>query len=108
MKTSLELTKRFVLTDNVLQGDVFGNILASNQIDKFSKLSLEEERNLYLYRSSIPIAPLTMCDDLLVISECGYKTELAVSFINSQSQFNYLQFGLSKCVKMHVGKTKQN
>ena len=49
-----------------------------------------------------------MCDDLLVISECGYKTELAVAFINSQSQFNYLQFGLSKCVKMHVGKTKQS
>ena len=77
----------------------FGNILASNQIDKFSKLCLEEERNLYLYRSSIPIAPLTMCDDLLVISECGYKTELAVAFTNSQSQLNYLQFGLSKCVK---------
>ena len=48
-----------------------------------------------------------MCDDLLVISECGYKSELAAAYINSQAQFNYLQFGLSKCSKMHIGKTKQ-
>ena len=53
------------------------------------------------------IAPLTMCDDLLVISECGYKTDVMVSYINCQSRFNFLQFGLSKCYKMHIGKTKQ-
>ena len=51
---------------------------------------------------------MAMCDDLLLISECGYKTDLAVAYLNSQSSFNYLQFGLSKCAKMHVGKTKQN
>ena len=51
---------------------------------------------------------MTMRDDLLVIGECGYKTELAVSYRNSQSRYNYLQFGLSKCCKMHIGKTKQN
>ena len=61
-----------------------------------------------MYRNKIPIVPFTMCDDLLVISECGYKTNLAVSYINSQARFNYLQFGLSKCSKMHIGKTKQN
>ena len=107
VKTSLGLTERFDLQDNVLQGDVFGNILASNQIDKLGKQCLESERNLYLYRNTIPIAPLAMCDDLLLISECGYQTELAVSYMNSQSRYNYLQFGLSKCFKMHVGKTKQ-
>ena len=108
MKTSLGLTDKFQIEDNVLQGDVFGNILASNQIDQFGKVCLEKERNLYLYRNTIPIAPMTMCDDLLVVSECGYKTELAASYINSQSRYNYLQFGLSKCFKMHIGKTKQN
>ena len=48
-----------------------------------------------------------MCDDLLVISECGFKTELSMAYNNSQAQFHYLQFGLSKCSKMHVRKTKQ-
>ena len=86
------ITDRFVLTDTVLQGDVFGNIEASNQIDKFGKQCLEEEVHIYMYRNEVPIIPLTMCDDLLVISECGYKTELAVSYINEQSCFNYLQF----------------
>ena len=108
VKTSLGLTDRFILKDNVLQGDVFGNILASNQIDKFGKECLEKETHLYIYRNKIPIAPLTMCDDLLVVSECGYKTDLVVSYVNSQARFKYLQFGLSKCSKMHVGKTKQN
>ena len=107
VKTSLGLTDRFNLSDNVLQGDVFGNILASNQIDKFGKQCLEEERNLYMYRNSIPIAPMTMCDDLLVVSECGFKTNLAATYINCQSHYNYLQFGLSKCSLMHIGKSKE-
>ena len=95
-----------MLNENVLQGDVFGTVLASNQIDKFGKQCLEEQTHIYMYRDVIPIAPLAMCDDLLVISECGFKTELAVAYINSQAQFNYLQFGLSKCSKMHVGKNQ--
>ena len=107
VKTSLGLTDRFEIEDNVLQGDVFGNILASNQIDKFGKKCLEDDQHLYLYTNTIPIAPMTMCDDLLVVSECGYTTELAVSYINSQSRYNYLQFGLTKCSKLHIGKTKQ-
>ena len=60
-----------------------------------------------MYRDKIPIAPFTMCDDLLVISECGFQTDLAISYINSQARFNYLQVGLSKCSKMHVEKVKE-
>ena len=37
VKTSLGLTDRFELHENVLQGDIFGTVLASNQIDKFGK-----------------------------------------------------------------------
>ena len=84
----------------------FGNILASNLIDKFGKHCLEEESHIYMYQNKIPIVPLAMCDDLLVVSECDFKTELVASYINSQARFNYLRFGLSKCSKMHVCKTK--
>ena len=97
-----------MLGDNVLKGDVFGHILASNQIDSFGKSCLEEKIHIYLYRNTIPLVQMAMCNDLLVISKCGYKTDLAVAYLNSQSSFNYLQFGLSKCVKMYVGKTRQN
>ena len=74
-------------------------MLASNQIDKFGKKLVEDQSHINMYREGpgIPIAPLTMCDDLLVISEFGYKTELVMAYINTQAQFHYLQFGLSKC-----------
>ena len=60
-----------------------------------------------MYREKIPIAPFTMCDDLLTVSDCGYQTELTASYINCQSSFNFLQFGLSKCFELHVGKYKE-
>ena len=72
-----------------------------------SENSVWKRKTMYSCRKK-PIVALTMCDDLLVISECGYKTNLAVSYINSQARINYLQFGLSKCSKMqNIGKTKQ-
>ena len=107
VKTSLGMPDRFDIKENVLQGDVFGNILASNQIDKFGKDCLEKQNHIYMYRDQIPIAPFTMCDDLLTVSECGYQTKLMASYINCQSRFNFLQFGLSKCFKLHVGKYKE-
>ena len=60
VKTSLVKTERFVLKENVLQGDVFGTILASNQIDKFGKQSLEDNSHIYMYRDAVPNAPLAM------------------------------------------------
>ena len=107
VKTTVGMTEHFELSEKILQGDVFGNVLASNQVDKFGKNCLENMEHIYMYRNTIPIAPLTMCDDLLIVSECGFKTDLVASYINCQARFNFLQFGLSKCFKMHVGKYKE-
>ena len=101
------MTDRFEINQNVLQGDVFGNIMASNKIEKFGKQCLENIEHIYMYRDTIPIAPFTMCDDLFVISECGYQTELVAAYLNCQARFNFLQYGLSKCFKIHVGKYKE-
>ena len=49
VKTSLGLTDRFELHENVLQGDIFGTVLASNQIDKFGKHCLEDQNHIYMY-----------------------------------------------------------
>ena len=46
-----------------------------------------------------------MVDDLLTISECGYKTKLMNEFINFKTGTKRLQFGTSKCIKMHIGKS---
>ena len=69
VKTFIGMTDRFEINEKVLQGYVFGNILASNQIDRFGI-------HIYMYRDKIPIVPFTMCDDLFTVSECGYQTEL--------------------------------
>ena len=70
VKTSLRMTDQFEINQNVLQGDVFGNLMASHEIDKFGKQCLETQDHIYMYRDTIPIGPLTICDDLFVISEC--------------------------------------
>ena len=57
-----------------------------------------------MYRNRVQIDPFTTCDDLLVVSECGYQTELMAAYLKCQSRLIFLQFGLSKCYKMHVGK----
>ena len=58
VKTSLGVTDKFEINENVLQGDVFGNLIASNQIDKFGKQCLETQDHIYMYRDTIPIVPL--------------------------------------------------
>ena len=45
-----------------------------------------------------------MVDDLFTISECGYQTRLINEFINFKTGSKRLQFGASKCIKMHIGK----
>ena len=93
VKTAMGLTERVIMKNLVMQGDSWGPILASNTVDLFGKICLENEENIYTYRKNIPIVPFTMCDDLLSISECGYKTNLMAAFLNSQASFKYLQEG---------------
>ena len=68
------------------------------------KECLEEKKHLYLFKGIVPIGPLGMVDDLLTISECGYKTNLMNQYINFKTGTKRLQFGTSKCIKMHIGK----
>ena len=66
---------------------------------------LETKKHLYYFKDTVPIAPLGMVDDLLTISECGVKTNLLNQYINFKTGSKRLQFGTSKCIKMHVGKS---
>ena len=66
---------------------------------------LEKKKHLYYFKDTVPIAPLGMVDDLRTISECGVKTNLLNQYINFKTGSKRLQFGTSKCIKMHVGKS---
>ena len=46
-----------------------------------------------------------LVDDLFTISTCGFRTNMMNTFINSKTAMKRLQFGTSKCIKMHIGKS---
>ena len=87
-----------------MQGDVLAPLISSLQVDTMGKECLEKQKHLFYFRDSVPIGPLGMVDDLLTISECGVKTNLMNQYINFKTGTKRLQFGTSKCVKMHIGK----
>jgi hypothetical protein len=57
-----------------------------------------------MYKGEVEIPPLGMVDDLLCISECGYKTTMMNSYMKVKTNSKKLQFGVEKCKKIHVGK----
>jgi hypothetical protein len=87
-----------------MQGDVLAPLISSLQVDTMGKECLEEGKHLYYYKDLVPIPPLGLVDDLFAISVCGFKTNLLNKYINTKSATKKLQFGTTKCVKLHVGK----
>ena len=45
-----------------------------------------------------------MVDDVVTISECGYKSVMTNSYMQSKTNSKKLQYGISKCKKIHIGK----
>ena len=105
VKTPVGKTGRRVITNAIIQGDVFGPMLCGKQIDEIGKECLEAEKYTYKYKGEVDIPPLIMLDDLVSISECGIKTTMANAYINFKTSSKKLQFGTQKCKKIHIGKT---
>ena len=107
VKTPVGITKRESIFNVITQGDVFGPILCSNQVDTFGKECLEECKYNYAYKGEVEIPPLGMVDDLLCISECGHKTAMVNAYINHKTSSKKLKFGAQKCKKLHVGHSQE-
>ena len=106
VKTPNGLSRRETFEEIVMQGDVLAPLVSSLQVDTIGKECLEEKKHLYFFKGIVPIGPLGMVDDLITISECGFKTSLMNQFINFKTATKRLQFGSNKCIKMHIGKDK--
>ena len=103
IKTPFGITKRESMKQIVMQGEIFGPLCCSVTIDTIGKECIEEKRNLYYYKKKVAVPPLAMIDDLLCLSKCGINSVKANAFINAKSNIKKLQFGVSKCHKMHIG-----
>ena len=105
VKTPVGKTQRGIITNAIIQGDVFGPMLCGKQVDEIGKECIDERKYTYKYKGEVDIPPLSMLDDLISISECGHKTYMAHSYIKCKTSSKKLQFGSEKCKKMHIGKS---
>ena len=90
----------------VAQGEVMSPLKCTVMVDSITQSHMENlSDNLYNYKDSVPIPPLGMVDDQILVSHCGLDSALATSHINTQTNLKKLQFGAAKCHKLHVGKS---
>ena len=100
------ITESRSITNKVMQGDVMAPLMSSNFVDSNIVKPVLRTENVYLYKDKVSIPPLIMQDDTLTVSNCGYKTQKITTLLNTCTSTMRLQFGSSKCVRMHVGKTQ--
>ena len=98
------LTDAQPLKSVVLQGDTWGPPLASNRVDTLGKECEEETKYQFMYKES---GLLGMMDDLVGISEAGFKAQELNAYVNVKTADKNLQFGPDKCKVMFVGKTQE-
>ena len=107
VKTPVGKTERQSIKNVIAQGDVFGPMFCSKQVDTFGQECLKESKYTYMYRGMVEIPPRSMVDDVLCVSECGFRTSMAHAYISVKTDCKKLQFGAIKCKKLHVGKVHE-
>ena len=68
----------------ICQGDPWGPIECSLQIDEIGKESLQTDLEPYKYKGQVEIPALGWIDDIITVSESGHKTARLNAFINAQ------------------------
>ena len=104
VKTSAGLSDVKTVKNIVCQGDPWGTTECGVMIDGFGKDSLKVELEPYKYKGLVAVPLLGMVDDILSITESGYKTSRMNGFLNAKTAIKRLQFGPTKCHVMHIGK----
>ena len=107
VKTPHGQSDQYQLTGRTMQGDTWAPAMASAQVDRFGKeMMVEEPSYMYKFKGQVPIPLLGQVDDLLGISEAGYKSEQLNAFVNVKTSDKDLQFSSDKCSFMVVSKMK--
>ena len=103
VKTSGGLTDRQIIENSVLQGETWGSLLASVQVDSIAKDIVDADLG-YNYKDDLPISILGLVDDLIGVTEAGHKAQQMNVLLNVKSAEKCLQFGVKKCKTMLIGK----
>ena len=98
------LTERQTIENVVLQGDTFGSILASVQVDSIGK-EVEENGYGYKYKDVLTIGMLGLVDDIIGVTNAGYQAQQMNAVLNIKTAEKRLQFGPTKCKSMLISKS---
>ena len=74
-------------------------------VDTIGKHEEKTGENIYEYKKSVKIPPLSFIDDILALTKCGVNSVILNATINAKIQTKKLRFGPTKCHLMHVGST---
>ena len=107
VKTTWGTTDRQIIKNSVLQGDTFGSLLASVQVDSIAQ-EVEKAGVGYMYKKELPINILGLVDDIVGVTEAGHKAQMMNIILNTKSAEKCLQFGAHKCKVMVIGKKIEN
>ena len=108
VKTQHGLTERRTVKNIICQGDPWGSMQCSVQIDTIGRESLEAGLEPFRYKNQVGIPALGMVDDILTISESGHKTTRMNAFVTSKIALKKLQFGPKKCFVLHTSKDPED
>ena len=106
IKTPHGITDRQTIRNLVLQGDKFGSLLASVQVDQMGQECMKAGYNFW-YKDDLPVGFLGMVDDIVGVTRAGYKASQLNTFLNVKTSEKNLQFGAAKCQYMLVGKNPE-
>ena len=101
------LSERHIIEDVVLQGDTWGSILASVQVDTIGK-EIEDSGLGYKYKDVLPVSLLGLVDDLIGVTLAGYQAQELNAVLNVKTAEKRLQFGPSKCNSMIISKSTES
>ena len=109
VKVNGQLTKRIIVKDVEMQGNVWGSLKCKTTMDQLNKIILQQDHLAFRYKNNpnIKIGVLGMVDDTLSISRCGNSSVQKNSVINSFIETQKLTLSEEKSVMLHIGKKKK-
>ena len=84
VKTLHGLSERRAVENIICQGDPWGSLQCSVQVDNIGRESLSKDLEPFKYKGEVEVPALGMVDDILTISESGFKTARMNAFITAK------------------------